>query len=252
MLQHGIYCYFGKLGQGKTYAMTSDVIEYLNQGNVVYANYHIDWKGFSVKPSVLTLYAYYFLGKSYDQVFYPPTNFRYVETDEKFMSFFAQQGNAIFAIDEAYMLFDSYLSNKMSLKDRASVLQCRKYSRTLLYTTQRPESVHVTLRSMTNIFYACDRINLPLLGLIFRRREYEMQNDMIDTSQKPVYTKVYRFNSGVAASYDTKQLIGIKGVVAENKAGVELRHFQSPYVRLKKKLQTGKFKSWFERSLPSK
>lgn len=36
---------FARIGQGKTLSMTRDGIKALNQGKIVYSNYHLNWFG---------------------------------------------------------------------------------------------------------------------------------------------------------------------------------------------------------------
>jgi len=43
--------YYGKVRNGKTYAATADIIELLQRGEIVYANWNISFEGFDERES---------------------------------------------------------------------------------------------------------------------------------------------------------------------------------------------------------
>ncbi len=104
-IEHGIYCYCGRLGQGKTYTMVKDIIRQLNRGKIVYCNFTINWNGYDQRLSLIALFFAAF-GMKKRFVKYPIGNLRKMPTDENWHNEFAKLRNCIVAIDEAYILFD--------------------------------------------------------------------------------------------------------------------------------------------------
>jgi hypothetical protein len=208
-MEHGIYAYIGKLGQGKTYAMTRDVLSYLDKGRIVYTNYEISWPGYKQRPNIWHLFLALTFKKKIELVEYPATNLRYINTDEKFHENFQKLRNCIVALDEAYILFDSYQMAKMSMAERMSILQCRKLDKSILYTVQRASNIHVVLRGMTNVFYECSRISLFGTLKLFRRVAYDLAVDESVDKTAPLGAKIYTSRQKYFDAYDTKKLIGI-------------------------------------------
>jgi hypothetical protein len=155
-----ITCYFGKLGQGKTYALAEHAIRHLEAGRIVYANFYIDWKGL---PPIR-------LGP-FKRPAIPKSNFRKFTSVEEFL----EMKDALVALDEGWIYFDSYEMTRFPISVRMKILQSRKDSLDLAYTTQRPEQVHVSLRAMTNEYYECEAGRIPFV-------------------RKPVF---YRYNADV-------------------------------------------------------
>lgn len=211
-IEHGIYCYCGRLGQGKTYAMVRDVIRQLNRGVVVYTNFTINWDGFDQRQSPLALFFAY-LGIKRNFVHYPATNLRFLPVDSTWHEKFGKLKNCIVAIDEAYVLFDSYQMSKMPMSQRLNILQTRKFDRSIWYTTQRPTSVHVVMRGMTNVFYRCEKWNAPFITL-FARDEFDLASDETLDVDHRLSRKLYWGDKKFFGMYDTKQTVGIDGILA--------------------------------------
>lgn len=188
-VEHGIYCYYGRLGQGKTYAMVRDIIRILNKGAVVYTNFTINWDGYDQRrnPFLIFLAA---IGLKHRFISYPATNLRQMATDEKWHEKFGNLKNCIVAIDEAYVLFDSYQMSKMPMSQRLNILQTRKFDRSIWYTTQRPTSVHAVMRGMTNVFYRCEKWNVPFFTL-FARDEFDLASDETVDIENRLGRKLY-------------------------------------------------------------
>jgi len=179
--QHGYYMYYGRLGQGKTYGMVDDLLRMLKKGHVVYVHFPVVWAGHDERNSLWSL----FLGsiglKRTFRVF-PASNLRRFKLDDSFFENFASWTDCIVAIDEAYLVFDSYEMTRMSLQKRVSVLAGRHFGRSLFYTVQRPFSSHAVLRETTNVFYKCVCL-LPNRWIkwspykLFVRSEYDLGSD---------------------------------------------------------------------------
>jgi len=207
--EHGIYCYYGRLGQGKTYAMVRDVIAALNRGAVVYTNFTIRWNGFDERKNIFSVFLAG-LGLKSSFISFPETNLRFIPTDEKWHDKFGQLKNCIVAIDEAYVLFDSYQMSKMPMAQRLNILQTRKFDRSIWYTTQRPTSVHAVMRGMTNVFYRCEKWNAPFITL-FARDEFDLNSDETVDTENRLGRKLYWADSKFFNMYDTKETVGITG-----------------------------------------
>lgn len=208
-VEHGIYCYYGRLGQGKTYAMVRDIIRILNKGAVVYTNFTINWDGYDQRrnPFLIFLAA---IGLKHRFISYPATNLRQMATDEKWHEKFGNLKNCIVAIDEAYVLFDSYQMSKMPMSQRLNILQTRKFDRSIWYTTQRPTSVHAVMRGMTNVFYRCEKWNVPFFTL-FARDEFDLASDETVDIENRLGRKLYWGDMKFFNMYNTKETVGIKG-----------------------------------------
>lgn len=158
-----ITCYFGKLGQGKTYALAEHAIRELENGRIVYANFFIDWQGqkeLRVGGILIRPYA-------------PKENFRKFVSVEEFLT----MENALVALDEGWIYFDSYEMTRFPIPIRMKILQSRKDGLDIAYTTQRPEQVHVSLRAMTNEYYECQAGRIPFIRKpVFYRYECDLVN----------------------------------------------------------------------------
>lgn len=181
-MEHGIFAYVGGLGSGKTYAMTCDVIRALDKGERVITNYTLNWK--------------------------PKKNAKRIGKLEKYTGRkqITEERNCIFALDEGYAEFDSYEMTKMSLEDRMGILLCRKRRVSIWYTTQRPMAVHKTLRSMTNIFYKCEKVKIPFFGIFFRKSAYDLASEN-DLSHTPLFSEHYKATKKIFDMYDTYEIV---------------------------------------------
>jgi hypothetical protein len=206
--QHGLYCYYGRLGEGKTYAMTCDVLAKLKKGEVVYTNYPIAWSGYNELDNFMQT----FLGviglrrRFFD---FPKENLRYIEVDSKFIDNFIKLTDCTVALDEAYVAFDSYEMARMSMEKRKGVLHTRHFDRSILYTVQRPTNVHVVMRGCTNVFYKCRRMMLwPIL--VFRREEYDLDHEEKINELDRLSIKLYLGRSTIFAAYNSKYLRNVE------------------------------------------
>lgn len=150
-----ITCYFGKLGQGKTYALAEHALNALVSGRIVYSNFYIDWNGLPERNIL-----------GYKQPAVPKSNFRKFGSLPDLMN----MENALIALDEGWIYFDSYVATRLPIETRMKILQSRKDGLDIAYTTQRPEQVHVALRAMTNEYYECvaDRIPFVRYPIFYR------------------------------------------------------------------------------------
>jgi len=202
--EHGIYAYYGRIGQGKTYAMTADVIEALKKGRVVYTNYPIDWPGYDQRQNILWLFLGT-LGIKRKYIKFNSDNLHRIEIDEDFHDNLAKLTDCIVALDEGYVVMDSYEMARMSMKKRKNVLHTRHFDRSIWYTSQRTNAVHVTLRAQTNVFFKVTKI-ISWPFVLFRRQEFDLASDDSVDENNQLSVKYYIGKTLIFRAYDTKYL----------------------------------------------
>lgn len=203
--------YYGRIGNGKTYNATADIIEDLRNGMVVYANWHLDLTGISFDQKDSTLYTLMgLIGVKKRFYKFLPENLHYLAIDEDFMNVFPNLTDCKVYLDEGHIVFDSYQMTKLSMEKRASILHTRHFNRTIAIISQRPTAIHVSARANVNIFYKCEKImSWPFLA--FRRSEYQdmvSAGETVDDEAKPISTKWYFASKTVLNAYNTKYLRG--------------------------------------------
>lgn len=205
--EHGLFLYYGRLGQGKTYAMTSDIIEDLQRGGVWYVNYPIYWQGYDESKNVIRLI---FAAFGLVRKFYVFTheNLHYLPIDEHFHDRVEKITDAKIGIDEGYVAYDSYEMAKLSLQKRKTILHARHYDRSFYITTQRPTSIHATLRGNINRFFRVQKLLLPFGIVLFKREEFDLGKDESVDEDNRLSIKWYFGSKKIFAMYDTKYLRG--------------------------------------------
>jgi len=196
--------YYGRIGQGKTYAATADIIELLKRGEIVYANWRINFSDFDERSSFKIALVKYFAGKKYFFA-YNHENFHYIDTNEPDLIGILNKlvGVHIF-IDEGQWIFNSHLKTDDPDKRRL-ILEGGHYCRSLNVITQRPMNILKDIRSQINIWYKCEK-RLSIFGLtLFARWEYQdMKDDVPDEDpelQPPV--KHYWAREEIFRAYET-------------------------------------------------
>lgn len=217
--------YYGRIGSGKTYAATADILDLLRRGKVVYANWRIHYDGSDERKSLPYIIASLFLPwrkRFYD---FPSENLKYFEfsdvwarTQKKpdgsnyadFTEWLSTRTDCYIFGDEGHVMFDSYQGTRMSIDKRTAILHTRHFNRSIFIISQRPTAIHVAMRANVNVFYKCEqRWSFgPLIR--FRRSEYQdMQNESVDEDEEKVISiKQYWGRKKVFEAYDTKYLRG--------------------------------------------
>jgi len=197
--------YYGRIGSGKTYSATADILDLLSQGRVVYANWHINWEGFDERQSFTHVF---FKTLFFRKIYYhfPKENLRYFNPDDVTVEFLNSLTDCDVFIDEGQWLLDSYEGNKFSKEKKRLLLHTRHLNRSLNIISQRTQAVQVTARGQVNRFFKCEKkMQFPLL--IFKRTEYQdMKDNDVDETSDPVSEKVYFAKKKVMSAYDTKYL----------------------------------------------
>lgn len=201
--------YYGKVRNGKTYAATKDIIDLIERGEIVYANWIIDFDDFDERKSFKIVLAKTLVGKKNFYVF-KKENFHYINvTDPEHPAFKSIAelhklvGVHVF-IDEGQWIFNSH-SRKDDVDARHLILEGGHYCRTLNVITQRPNNIYVDVRSQIQIWYKCEKV-FQLGGLIrFDRTEIqEMKEDLPwqDPDARPLI-KGYWASKRVYTRYET-------------------------------------------------
>lgn len=204
--EHGLYAYYGRLGQGKTYAMTADIIEDLKRGAVWYVNYPIYWQGYDERENKMQLF-FRLIGIRRKMYEFTHENLHYLPVDEHFHDKVQNLTDCKIGLDEGYVAYDSYEMAKLSMAKRQTILHARHYDRSFYYTVQRPTSIHVTLRAQTNVFYKVSKIQIFSL-VLFRREEFDLGKDEHVDEANRLSQKWYFGKAEVFEAYDTKYLRG--------------------------------------------
>jgi len=218
-----INLYYGKIGNGKTYAATADIIELLKQGKVVYANWHISVKDFDDRESLLMVSMNAILGRK--RFFRIPCaeNLYYFDVDKgvfdhtgKQIAFFEGTAEAVEYFskltdcnifwDEGQDMFDSYEGTKFSKAKRRLILHTRHYHRTLNIITQRPTAIQVSARGNVNRFYKCVKIASWPWPRFARYEFQDMVGETVDENAEPVSQKTYFGSAEVFGAYNTSYL----------------------------------------------
>jgi len=226
--------YYGRIGNGKTYAATADIIRDLNRGQVVYANWKVDWKGFDERSDLWSKLLKLLGLKRYFCKF-KPENFHYFQIGKKignedctdFVKYISGLTSCKIYIDEGHLAFDSYEMARMDIAKRASVLHTRHFDRSIKIISQRPTAIHVTLRANVNRFFKCEKVYRFISKLIKRPIFMKTEFQDLDQNDKPDETRLkdkrgnetgkYQFavsqryyigNKKIFAAYSTKYLRG--------------------------------------------
>jgi len=198
---------YGRIGQGKTYGATVDVIDELRRGHVVYVNWHFNYHGYDQRKDLLFIIGsllFPWKNKFYE---FPKDNLRYIAVDEHFIDKFEKLTDCSVYLDEGHVVFDSYEMAKMSMQKRVAVLHTRHFDRSINIISQRPTAVHRMMRANVNRFYKYEKI-LSYPFILFRRTEFQdLIDENVDESQ-PLSTKLYIGRKKILNMYNSKYLRG--------------------------------------------
>jgi hypothetical protein len=196
--------YYGKVRNGKTYAATADIWDLLRKGEVVIANWLIDFKGFDERTSFsraffkfLTFRKYYFDYKPDNLYYFPPDSER-LPLVKKLRK---EVGVHIF-IDEGQWVLNSH-HKTVDEDSQKLVLTNGHFCRSLNIISQRPGNVLKDYRSQVTFWYRCQKIiSWPVL--IFKKTIIEdMIEDYPDEESDENKTKVYFADKFILNSYNT-------------------------------------------------
>jgi len=206
-----INMYYGLIGNGKTYAATSDILELLKQGKVVYCNWRIVVPNFDDRESfwhvffnlILFRKRFYKIPCAKNLHFFDPESF---ESTGALVEWLSKLNDCHIFFDEGQDMFDSYEGTKFSKAKRRLILHTRHYHRTLNIISQRPTAIQVSARGNVNRFYKCVKLaSWPWVR--FARFEFqEMTGETVNELAEPISKKTYWGSNRVFNSYNTDYL----------------------------------------------
>jgi len=217
---------FGRIGQGKTYGATVDIIDELKRGHIVYCNWHIKWDGYDQRNSWLYIIGSLFFPWRNTFASFPASNLRYIAIDENFMANFSKLTNCSVYLDEGHVVFDSYEMAKFSMEKRVSILHTRHWDRSIHVISQRPTAIHTVLRENVNRFYKYERYGKYPFAF-FRRTEYQdLTAEGKPDEEQPLSVKLYWLKMSIAKNYDSKYLRGEQPLDVTSATVFKLNIFQ--------------------------
>jgi len=206
-----INMYYGKIGNGKTYAATADILDLLNQGKVVYLNWKMIVHDFDdrenfwmlLKNTLFMRKVFYKIPCSQNLHYFDPEQFN---STGELVEWLSGLNDCHIFFDEGQDMFDSYEGTKFSKSKRRLILHTRHYHRTLNIISQRPTAIQVSARGNVNRFYKCVKLaEWPWVR--FARYEFQdMTGETVDEEAEPVSIKTYWGNSKVFNAYNTDYL----------------------------------------------
>lgn len=240
-----INMYYGLIGNGKTYAATSDILDLLKQGKVVYANWHIQVPDFDdrenfwmlLKNTLLFRKRFYRIPCSKNLHFFDPENF---ESTQELVEWLSKLNDCHIFFDEGQDMFDSYEGTRFSKSKRRLILHTRHYHRTLNIISQRPTAIQVSARGNVNRFYKCVKIASWPWPRFARYEFQEMTGETVDETVDPISVKRYWGSNNVFRAYNTDYL-------AEGIPKSQSVHFQAWDLSIKDKFYA--FRRLFSRGL---
>jgi len=240
-----INMYYGLIGNGKTYSATSDIIDLLKQGKVVYANWHIKVDDFDDRDNFwMLLKNTLFFRKRFYRIpchqnlhFFDPSDF---ESTGELVEWLSAKNDCHIFFDEGQDMFDSYELTRFSKSKRRLILHTRHFHRTLNIISQRPTAIQVSARGNVNRFYKCVKLATWPWPRFARFEFQEMTGETVDENKEPISKKVYWASNKIFQAYNTDYL-------AEGIAKSQKVYFQAWDLTLKDKIRT--FRRLFSRSL---
>lgn len=203
--------YFGKIRNGKTYAATADIISLLKRGEIVYANWQINFDDYDERdhlfPSLMKFLAF----KKYYYKF-SKENFHYFDPDNIDVPLLGRLVNVHVFIDEGQWLFNSHVREKaddpIAIEKRKLILHGGHYCRSLNVITQRSTNVFPDIRSQINVWYYCEKkFSLGRIN-IFQRSEIQNMVGNEPDMEAIEHTKVYFGKKEIYNAYNTHAMRG--------------------------------------------
>jgi len=206
-----INMYYGLIGNGKTYNATADIIEYLKQGKVVYANWKIQVPDFDDRKSFWHIFLniiffrkrFYLIPCSKNLHFFDPDTFN---STGELVEWLSGLNDCHIFFDEGQDMFDSYEGTRFSKAKRRLILHTRHYHRTLNIISQRPTAIQVSARGNVNRFYKCVKLAQWPWPRFARYEFQQMSGETVDETVDPISVKTYWASRFVFGAYNTSYL----------------------------------------------
>lgn len=210
--------YYGRIGSGKTYGATADIIDELNKGKLVYATWPIKLDDFDDREKGFMIIRNLFFWKKPFFKVNCPQNFHFInaETGEvdgiptfnpnrpsEYIEYLNKLNHCSLYIDEAWRVIDSYQKTNFSMDSRNLILVTRHKYRTINLIAQRPTSIQVTARANINRFYKFEKVS-SWPWVRFKRSEYQdMINETVNEELEPISEKRYWLSKDIADRYNS-------------------------------------------------
>jgi len=200
------------MGKIQTYVrMTKHGESCVNDGKVVYANWHIKVEDFDDRKNFwMILKNILFFRKRFYRIpcaqnlhYFDPENF---ESTGELVDWLSKLNDCHIFFDEGQDMFDSYEGTRFSKAKRRLILHTRHYHRTLNIISQRPTAIQVSARGNVNRFYKCVKIASWPWPRFARFEFQEMTGETVDENAEPVSVKRYWGNTKVFSAYNTDYL----------------------------------------------
>jgi len=206
-----INMYYGKIGNGKTYSATADILELLKQGKVVYANWHMVVSDFDDRESLMMIVMntllfrkrFYKIPCAENLHYFDPETF---ESTGALVEWLSGLNDCHIFFDEGQDMFDSYEGTRFSKAKRRLILHTRHYHRTLNIISQRPTAIQVSARGNVNRFYKCVKLSQWPWPRFARYEFQDMVGETVDENAEPVSIKRYWASKTVFGAYNTDYL----------------------------------------------
>jgi len=211
---------YGKIGSGKTYLATAQVIKDLQRGRTVYVTWPIEVDNQEdTKDLVYVLRSifmpwnkrFYFIGCR--------ENLHYInaETGEvdgiptfnpqkknDYIEYLNKLNHCVLYIDEAWRVIDSYVPVRDVGEARNLILVTRHKFRTVYLIAQRTMSISIYARANMNRFYKCEKIFKIGSIVLFKKSEYqEMEGENVADTKDPESVRYYLGNSEIFKAYNS-------------------------------------------------
>lgn len=187
-----ITLYTGRPGTGKTYLLTRQVLQLLNDGYVVYCNYWIDWHG--VKGKKWNWWK--FRNEEYE---YPASNLRsWSDIAELYNT-----KNCIIVMDEANVYMDAREWASMPRQFKYKLSQHRHDAIHIFGTVQSINRVDVIFRELVDFWYVLE-------NHFFWVTRWEFNIDDDKMKKFPMSKKHFLLRKKFYSRYDTLQKIAFR------------------------------------------
>jgi len=195
--------YYGKVRNGKTYAATADILGLLERGEVVFANWNIDFNDFDERRNFRVALIKFVFGRSYFFK-YKKDNFHYFSpatAPAVLVRRLNKLVNVHIFMDEGQWILNSHNRNP-DPEAQALVLTNGHYCRSLNIISQRPSNVFKDYRSQVHFWYKCEK-KLTWPWLIFSKTIIEdMKDDLPDEESESNKVQIYFAKKKVFQAYN--------------------------------------------------
>ncbi len=207
-----IQLYYGRIGSGKTFALTKELLDDLESGKIVYSNWKVDFEGFDERLNIISL-IFGFFGFKRKYINIPRENFHYVDLRNfkggEFTDWLASLTDCVIYIDEGHTVLNSYERTDISRSKQNAITFTRHFDRTIKIASQRWQNIHVQARANVNMFVKCEKIFKFGSIVRFRVSEYQDLDSLSAVDEtNPTDVRHYWGSSRIFKAYNTKYLRG--------------------------------------------